>query len=618
MDMRRFLDLYIAETQEHLRSLSRTLLALESGSGDAVGEAFRSAHTIKGLSAAMGYGDVAQMAHKLEDTLQAMRDGTLQADAQLIDSLLREADALDHAVTHAVANLAPQLDGGAIATTIVPQSTAVAALAAVPMPERTTRIAVVRLHPDAPVKSARAMLIVRGLAGRDGLLGSHPEEYADDFDGILRIFFTGDVDEGSIHETVMRAGDVDTIEFYSPSDIAPVASTTPSPVPPARGGTVRPTRHVRVDEARLDGVQESLGELSILQNRLHIGGSARNGDVDIVDRMRGLLSELQLAVLTMRMVPLSETFERLPRVVRDAARMCDKEIDFRVEGDEVELDRSILNELSDPLIHMLRNAVDHGIESPEEREALGKPRRGQLLLRAERERNSVRVMLEDDGRGVDRKRVMAKALKLGLVSASEAATIPSDEEVFRLLAHPGFSTADQVTEVSGRGVGLDAVVNRVRALGGAVEMHSVDGAGTSFMIRLPISLALAQALRVRVAGENYAIPLTHLSEAIELDGMISMDGDREYVRLREDTLPLIRLRRILLADRSQAEGAAVIAEMGERRAALAVDELVGREQILVKNFDSAVGTLPFFSGATLLDDGTPALVLDPLSVMQGR
>jgi two-component system chemotaxis sensor kinase CheA len=617
MDMRRFLDLYIAETQEHLRSLSRDLLALEAGAGDAVDGAFRSAHTIKGLSAAMGYGDVAQMAHKLEDTLAAMRDGSVTADAALIDSLLSEADALDHAVTHAVANLTPQLDGGAVAAAPVPKSATSSTLADVPLPEGTARIALITLREDAPVKSARAMLIVRGLAGKPALLGSYPTEYPEDFDGVLRLFFSGDVDEASIRETVIKAGDIESVQFFSPGDVLATEPAAPIVVAPAPA-VQRPTRHVRVDEARLDGVQESLGELSILQNRLHASGSTKSGtksgDVDVVDRMRGLLSELQLAVLTMRMVPLSETFERLPRVVRDAARACEKEVDFRIEGDEIEMDRSILNELTDPLVHMLRNSVDHGIESPDIRESLGKPRRGQLLLRAERERNSVRVVLTDDGRGVDRDRIIRKAMKLGLVDPAYA-SVPTDEEIFRLLAHPGFSTAEQVTEVSGRGVGLDAVVNRVRALGGAVEMHSVDGEGTTFVIRLPISLALAQALRVRVAGENYAIPLTHVAEAIELDsGLVENDG-REFVRVRDDVVPVIRLRHVLRADRTRREGSAVIAEMGERRVALAVDELVGREQILVKNFDSAVGTLPYFSGATLLDDGTPALVLDPLSVM---
>jgi two-component system chemotaxis sensor kinase CheA len=614
MDMRRFLDLYIAETQEHLRSLSRDLLSLEEGDASAVDGAFRSAHTIKGLSAAMGYGDVAQMAHKLEDTLAAMRDGSVQSSPPLIDALLREADDLEQAVTHAVSNVTPQLDGGAVVAAPVPKTATASSLAAVVAPDGTQRIALIRLREDAPVKSARAMLIVRGLSGRDDFIGSYPTEYPEDFDGVLRLFFSGDVNETEVRDNVVKAGDVDSVTFLSPEDTIPdvpaPASVPAAPLPAA----VSRTRHVRVDESRLDGLQESLGELSILQNRLHLSGRARNGDVDVVDRMRGRLSELQLEVLTMRMVPLSETFERLPRVVRDAARSCDKEVDFRIEGDDVELDRSILNELSDPLVHMLRNSVDHGIEPADEREAMGKPRRGQLLLRAERERNSVRVVLQDDGRGVDRARVMEKAVKLGLVDPAHA-SLPTDEEIFRLLAHPGFSTASEVTEMSGRGVGLDAVVSRVRALGGAVEMHSIAGGGTTFMIRLPISLALAQALRVRVGGENYAIPLTHVTEAIVLDvGLLHNDG-REFVRVRDDILPVIRLRHVLRADRNVKENAAVIAEMGERRVALGVDELVGREQILVKNFDSAVGTLPYFSGATLLDDGTPALVLDPLSVM---
>ncbi|HEX6694601.1 MAG TPA: chemotaxis protein CheA [Longimicrobiales bacterium] len=612
MDLRRFLDLYIAETQEHLRTLGRTLLELESGSTDAVAEAFRSAHTIKGLSAAMGYVDVAQLAHRLEDTLDQVRNGSLKPDAVLIDRLLRQADELDHAVTNAVANVTPQLDGGTTSPAAAAASRPTAELPPdVILPAGTSRIGVVRLREDAPIKSARALLIIRSLADVTGYLGAHPHTFADDYDGVLHLFFAG-ADESAVEEMVRRAGDVESVMFHAADETRTVAKTAAELRSALRA--TRKARTVRVDENRLDGVQESLGELSILQNRLRTQGGARNGQAAVVDRMRTLLSELQLEVLTMRMVPLSETFARLPRVVRDAARAAGREVDFVMQGDEIELDRSILNELGDPLIHMLRNAVDHGIEPADERAAAGKPRRGQLVLRAERERNSVRVVLEDDGRGVNRARVVEKAIAAGLIPPGSA-TNPGDEEIFRLLSHPGFSTADEVTELSGRGVGLDAVVSKVRALGGAVEMHSLEGAGTTFMIRLPISLALAQALRVRVAGEDYAIPLTHLSEAIELSDNVQRDGDREQVRLRDGMLPLVRLRRMLQADTSVREGAAVIAEMGDRRAALAVDELVGREQILVKNFDPAVGTLPFFSGATLLDDGRPALVLDPLSVM---
>ena len=284
-----------------------------------------------------------------------------------------------------------------------------------------------------------------------------------------------------------------------------------------------------------------------------------------------------------------------------------------IEGDDVELDRSILEEINEPLVHILRNAVDHGMGAPAEREAAGKPPRGRIVVRAERERNSVRIVVSDDGRGIMRSRVIEKAKQRGLLSAD--VTSVNDEELFRLLSHAGFSTADEVSALSGRGVGMDVVVTRVRTLGGATEMHSVEGSGTTLSIRLPITLALAQALRVRVGGEDYAIPLTHVSEAVELNGNYTGQGGRETLELRSVRMPLVRLRRVLQIDGDGAEQAAVIAEMGDRRAALAVDELVGREQILVKSFDPAAGMLPYFSGATLLANGRPALVLDPLSVI---
>jgi two-component system chemotaxis sensor kinase CheA len=225
----------------------------------------------------------------------------------------------------------------------------------------------------------------------------------------------------------------------------------------------------------------------------------------------------------------------------------------------------------------------------------------------------VRIVVQDDGRGISRARVIRKAQQRGLLNAD--VTEVSDEELFRLLSHAGFSTADEVSALSGRGVGMDVVATRVRALGGAIEMHSVEGAGTTFSIRLPITLALAQALRVRVGGEDYAIPLTHVSEAVELNDNISDEGGRETLQIRATRMPLVRLRRVLQVEGGGTEQAAVIAEMGDRRAALAVDELVGREQILVKSFDPAAGMLPYFSGATLLANGRPALVLDPLSVI---
>jgi two-component system chemotaxis sensor kinase CheA len=279
-----------------------------------------------------------------------------------------------------------------------------------------------------------------------------------------------------------------------------------------------------------------------------------------------------------------------------------------LEGDDVELDRSILDEIGEPLVHLLRNAVDHGIESADERRAAGKPARGRIRVSAERERGSVRIVIEDDGGGVSAERIAAKARAAGVYDRDEAPA--SDEELFRLMSMPGLSTADEVSAMSGRGVGMDVVVNRVRALGGAIDMRTKPGRGTTFRMRLPITLAVAQALRVRVGGEDYAIPLTHVAEAVELE-----EEAGDVLLLRSERVPLVRLRRVLRVEADGREAAAVIAEIGDRRAALAVDELIGREQILIRTFDAVTGMLPYFSGATLLADGRPALVLDPLSMI---
>ncbi len=299
--------------------------------------------------------------------------------------------------------------------------------------------------------------------------------------------------------------------------------------------------------------------------------------------------------------------------MRDAARASNREAQVRLEGSDIELDRGLLDDLGDLLLHLVRNAVGHGLERPEEREAADKPRTGTIEVRAERGRGTVRILVRDDGRGIPREEVLRHAIRRGVAAAGTEDV--SDEELLRILTHPGFSTAERVTELSGRGVGLDVVAKRVRELGGALALTTKRGAGTTFELSLPITRALAQALRVRVGGEEYAIPLTHVAEAIEIqDFLLSAVGGREAVRVRDELLPLVRLRAILGIGEEGGETAAVVTQRGERRVALAVDELVGREQILIRPFDPPRGALPLFTGATLLADGRPALVLDPLSV----
>lgn len=601
MDLRRFVDLYVAETHENIRLLQRSLVELETDAGEsAVAEAFRAAHTLKGISAAMGYQVVADMAHHLEDRLDALRAGTVQADHGVVEALLTAADALEDAIAEAI-RIGPSVaetgqDAGAVrGTRSAPD----------PAPQGATRVVHVQLRPDAPIKSARAALIVRAVEGLSGVIGCDPAAFDDDFDGYLRVFLDDSADTATAEAAIRSAGEVETVA---------IEETGRPPAAPGRAGNgvgepAHP-RQVRVDPRRLDGLADGLGELSVLYARLQRAAMPAQAG-DMIDRLGTVLGELDHEMRALRMIPVREVFERLPRVARDAARSVGRDVELMLEGEDVELDRSILDDIGEPLVHLLRNAVDHGIESADERVAAGKPPRGRISVSAERERGSVRIIVRDDGRGVSAARMAEKARAAGLYDRAEPPA--TDEELFRLMSAPGLSTADEVSAVSGRGVGMDVVVNRVRALGGAIDMRTKPGFGTTFRMRLPITLAVAQALRVRVGGEDYAIPLTHVSEAVELDEAAGNAGDA--LEVRSHSIPLVRLRRVLRIEANGREAAAVIAEIGDRRAALAVDELVGREQILVRTFDAVTGMLPFFSGATLLADGRPALVLDPLSMI---
>ena len=345
----------------------------------------------------------------------------------------------------------------------------------------------------------------------------------------------------------------------------------------------------------------------------------RLGDEEMLEavlRASQILANLQNEVMTSRMVPVWQVFERFPRVVRDTARALGKEVDFKIEGREIELDRSMLDEMGEPVLHLLRNSLDHGIESPADREKAGKPRVATLILTAERDRATVLIRVTDDGRGIDQARVLPRAQKLGLVD--KATTSLSEHELISIISRPGFSTAEKVTEISGRGVGFDIVANRVRSLGGSLEVHTDAGLGTSVSMRLPLTLAISRALLAKVEKETYAIPLTHVLETFSLSQpMLVESKGRHVVAIRDDVFPAIWLReRVGLPPAaSMTTGQVVLVELAERKAALIVDEFVGQQEIVVKQFDGVTGTKTLFSGATILGDGSPALIVDASSLL---
>ena len=396
-----------------------------------------------------------------------------------------------------------------------------------------------------------------------------------------------------------------------------IEKAEPAPAPVQKGGGGA-TRQIKIDAKRLDTLMNVVGELVIARDRI-AKIAEQLGDEALLEatlRASQILSNLQNEIMTSRMVPVWQVFERFPRVVRDTARSLGKEVEFRIEGREIELDRSMLDEMGEPVLHLLRNSLDHGIETPAQREEAGKPRVATLILTAERDRATVLIRVTDDGRGIDQSRVLPRAKKLGLVEPET--TKLSEQELVAIIARPGFSTAEKVTEISGRGVGFDIVANRVRSLGGSLEVHTDAGLGTSVSMRLPLTLAISRALLAKVEKETYAIPLTHVLETFNLSAPMLLESKGKLVvAIRDDLFPAIWLReRVGLPPATSAStGQVVLIELAERKAALIVDEFAGQQEIVVKQFDGVNGSKTLFSGATILGDGSPALIVDASSLL---
>ena len=610
MDISKYAALFLAESREHLSTCNLLLLEWEREptATEPVGGLFRAIHTIKGMAATMGYAGVADLAHRMENLLDGLRQGRVAAGAGVFQLMFRSVDALSRAVDSATSGDEPvdeglfaELDAAAKAGVAEPQPGR--KKAAEPAPSRPVQVTI---RPDAIMRGARASLVLRRAESLGVVSGVRPpaaQLERDDFDG--RLFFrlaTSSPDE-AIAQALRSAGEVHAVQFEEPGGEEAAA---------ARG------RQIRVDLRRLDTLMKQVGELVVAKNRLGVlaqsGADPTLGEVS--DRIARLVAAMQSEVIAARMTPVGEVFDRFPRLVRDLGRDLGKRIRFDMEGEEIELDRSILDEIGEPLLHMIRNAADHGIEQPEERVAAGKPAEGRILLAATRERNSVALRVSDDGRGIDRQAILAKARREGLVDTGTDTA--NDDVLLRVLARPGFSTAVAVSGVSGRGVGVDVAVTRVRALGGTLEVRSEVGKGTSFIVRVPLTLAIVRALLADAGGERYAVPLAYVAETVEFDPRgVTAIRDREALVVRDRVIPTVHLRDLVGRRNGAAAPRAptVILEIGERRTALVVDALRGQQDIVVEPFDAPRGMPPFVGGATILADGAPALILDAAALV---
>jgi len=570
MDLAKYAALFQSESREQLSTMNEELLALERAptASEPVSAVFRAVHTMKGMSATMGYATVTALAHELESLLDRVRHAEIAVDRAVTDTLFAAVDALERAVEIEVA-------GGS------------AEEAAAPALARLRDLSASRARAEQPMSLSTQEFPIP-TATQEFAIPTSTQEFA----------IPSSTQEFRIPTS--------TQEFAIPSAPRPAAPRGP--------------RTIRVELRRLDGLTNLAGELLVARGRLtDVAHEIANPALDeALAQTSRLISDLHDQIMASRMVPVGQVFDRFPRLVRDAAKSLGKEIELALEGRDIELDRSMLDEIGEPIVHLLRNAADHGIEQPDVRERAGKPRAGQLTLTVTRERQMVTMRVQDDGRGINRDRVLERARAEGLVAATVESL--SDEDLVRIIARPGFSTAASVTDLSGRGVGIDVVLTRVRALGGSVEISSEEGVGTRVTLRLPVTLAIVRALFARVEGEMYAVPMTHVRETVELrqTARRRVQG-REVMMLRDEVVPLLQFREIVGLPEAalvSVDGSTqvIVIECDGRRTGLVVDEFAGEQDIVVKGFDGVRDGLALFSGATILADGAPALIVDVSSL----
>jgi two-component system chemotaxis sensor kinase CheA len=567
----RYTELFRAESRDRLFEMNTALLAIERGGGaERISELFRAVHSVKGMAAAMGYNSVRDLSHALESLLSKLRQELIYSTPSLMNTLFEAIDSLESSIAAVSADPDTVVD---IASMVRMLEAAAEAI---------------------PAEDPAGPPTMEWPAPRNALLPRIPPEPGR----------RTPARPTPSREIPRRT----TPLMVRPPVPTPVAGVAPLSEPPGD----RSSRSVRVDADRLDSLMRLAGELVIARGRLN-EIAKRHGDQELSEAVlhaSRLIADIQHEVTTSRMMPVGQAFDRFERMVRDTAHSLGKRVELEICGMDIEVDKSVLDELGDPVLHLLRNSLDHGIETTAERRAAGKNPIARLTLSAERDGSSVLIHVTDDGRGIDRNSILERALAAGMVGGEQETLV--DSEVLDLISRAGFSTSDSVTQMSGRGVGLDVVATKVRSLGGSLELDTAIGYGTTITLRLPVTLAIIHALLTRAGDEVYALPITHVVETFVLKpGMYAMDDGQETVAVRGETLPAVRLRtRLGYPPDETITGHAVVLDLPDKRTALVVDEFIGQQEIVVKSFDAVRGMPPFFSGATILSNGTPALILD--------
>ncbi|MCD6005600.1 chemotaxis protein CheA [Vreelandella alkaliphila] len=670
MDIADFFDTFFEEAEELLADMEQHLLELDVDDPDSeqLNAIFRAAHSIKGGAGTFGFSVLQKTTHIFENLLDHARKGELTLRADLVDTFLEAKDIMHEQLDAyrneeepnqeayericqtlqqiALEEIGQTLDAPAVPAPTIEKKTSASAEAAEPSSLSERHLLVALLN----VSEKDRTLLVEELE-QLGDVQSHSGD-----EKRYEVTLTGDVSADDIEAVMCFIIEPEQIEIsvvavekneeasVSPELDAPVAVPTdvveptnsvkpaapavakpadraPPPEKPAKSAPKKAAAEsasIRVSVDKVDQIINLVGELIITQSMLDqtvsdlgdqsVGNSSLQNGMSLLQRNA---RDLQEAVMSIRMIPMEFVFSRFPRVVRDTAGKLGKEIELITEGKSTELDKSLVERITDPLTHLVRNSLDHGIEMPDEREAVGKPRVGKLVLSARHQGGNILIEVRDDGAGMDRDRLLAKARENGLNVSDNM----SDEEVFQLIFAPGFSTAKEVTDVSGRGVGMDVVKRNIQGMGGRVEIQSKKGEGTNTRIVLPLTLAILDGMSIKVGGETFILPLSTVLESLQpaKGDMYAMAGDDVVLKVRDEYLPVIAIHEVLDVENAitdPTKSIAVIVQGEGRRYAMLVDELIGQQQVVVKNLEDNYRKVPGVSAATILGDGSVALILD--------
>jgi two-component system chemotaxis sensor kinase CheA len=687
-NMAAYMGVFLDELDEQLQVLDEQLLKLEQDGDDMVtiGTIFRAAHTLKGSSAAMGFEQMKELTHQIENVFEQIRNKQLAVDSTIITLLFQSIDyikVLKQAIIEGhleETNIQPLVDSlGKIQQRARGQAASSEQEDVPPVEDEmqdmveplikfneyekevivqaihaghTVMAVHVRIASDTAMKSVRTLLIHNNLKEAGEIITTFPstEEIEDEqsFQGNpVFILVTRDNEQSishnlnqishidSFHITMITLESVDSYceeKAIVEAHFDGAGKQTPAKQKTALESKVKVNHTVRVDVDRLECLLNYVGELIIdntrlleVKNRL-VEQFKDHKDVavlhDISNHFSRVISELQDGMMKTRMLPIEQLFNRFPRMVRDIAQNAGKGIDFLIEGKETELDRTLIEEISDPIIHILRNAADHGIESPEERVKVGKPAQGKLLLKAAHQENQIVISIADDGRGIDPQKIKQSSIKKGYITEEEANCM-TDKELIFLIFKSGVSTAEQITDLSGRGVGMDIVRSHIEKLNGIIDIDTSPGEGAVFTIKLPLTLAIIRSLLVKLGENTLAIPLMNVIEIVRLsaEDVQTIQG-QEVCVIRGTVFPLVRMHRRFNLQQYEVSGLqhqrllVVIVGIADKRACLVMDETVGNQEIVIKSLGKFVGDVPYISGSTILGDGNVALILDVGSLIK--